>query len=510
MIDDRAQALADLFGKHERKLLEKLTGVELGELISCGNNGCVFEASEGVIKVSYDDSEALLAKALAGPRREPFLPVFYGGWTVDGPDLGMENVFKFGVLHREALGDWRPENESGFATVVKELVDAWIAGAEPRSLRIKLPPKDQAAIDAIAGLRAWGEKNKVVFEPKEFSWEEDEDAQPGEEKILPNAITNLGVTPDGKVVIRDLGNFELGGSRRPGDRKPLLDMVKRLSSKRRNAPKGCLEIQKWLVSYLNTGLDPYDFTMFIQEWAEEALEDDDTPEEFRPGLQRAIDEDLSAGDLSPEELKRFEEWLRENDKPAEFFRIDPYGSPAYLTLDDAKALPAGTWCVHFTDATPFTAFDRGATLEGLHLSTWSRKKTFVECPKNLDWNKIGIYDVVFGFAFQASSFFLGRGTGRGPASFQVSKKYGRNAILFRTDCGVEAWHHGDEERQVIFPLCSERDLVPFEMDSHGYVTVEGDDGETITENSLERLIERIEREQEAKTRAPKRRRKASK
>ncbi len=47
----------------------------------------------------------------------------------------------------------------------------------------------------------------------------------------------------------------------------------------------CLAIQDWLANYLNTTLDPYDFTMFIGEWAESI------------GLQRVIDHDESAGDL---------------------------------------------------------------------------------------------------------------------------------------------------------------------------------------------------------------------
>ncbi len=176
------------------------------------------------------------------------------------------------------------------------------------------------------------------------------------------------------------------------------------------------------------------------------------------------------------------------------FNEDPFGSPPYLTLNDAKKLPESQWLVHFTDASVFKAFDRGATLEGLHLSTWRRAKTFVQCPKNLDWESLGIYDVVFGFAYRAEEFTGQRGMAKLAARQKI---YGDTTLLFQSDCAVEAYHSGDEEWQAVFPLCSERNLVPFSCDTYtGFVTVEGDDGEDIEVGSIERLIERIEYEQE--------------
>lgn len=262
--------------------------------------------------------------------------------------------------------------------------------------------------------------------------------------------------------------------------------------------RGCRRVQKYLVNYLNIGLDPYDFPQdFLLEWATDA------------GIE--LDQnDASCADLSPQQLKGYEAWLREHDKAGQIMEEDPYGSPAYLMLDQAVALPPKTWCVHFTNADVFRAFDRGATLEGLHLSTWKREKTFVDCDRNMVLEQVGPFEIVWGFAFEASMF---EGWVKSDNYRVKSRKYGKNAILFQTDCAVRAWHHGDEEWQVIFPLCSERNLVPFVMEYDGQqretVRVEGDDGQEITEPSLKALIARIEREAEAKEVAKLRRKRSA-
>lgn len=111
-------------------------------------------------------------------------------------------------------------------------------------------------------------------------------------------------------------------------------------------------------------------------------------------------------------------------------------------------LPDGTWLIHFTNESPFRAFDRGSSIEGLHLSTWRKIKQRADCTNNLSSDAFA--EVVFGFAFEADISNVR----------WYGKKYGRNAVLFQCDCAVSVTHYGDQEDQVIFPICSEYRVIP--------------------------------------------------
>jgi hypothetical protein len=98
---------------------------------------------------------------------------------------------------------------------------------------------------------------------------------------------------------------------------------------------------------------------------------------------------------------------------------------------------------------------------------------------------IGAYEVVFGFALEASE------AARHARSY--SKKYGRSVILFRCDCAVLAHHDGDDERQAVFPLCSEYDVVSLVGDGYGGFTLGSVvDGEDVEFNSLEAALDYYE------------------
>lgn len=259
--DDRAQALVDVVNG-ERRIFESVAGVPVGELLGCGRNGCVFSSVPGsVVKVSFDDGESMLARSLVGPRRETFLPIFHGGWTIAGPRVGADRVFRFGVILREDLADFEPVNLAAYADAIMVLLEdgdgtssaaALVEySAVCRQTRRAQSAVDIEAINAISGLLAWGDRNGVDFDRSEFSWEEDPDATDADDEILPNAITNLGVTSEGRVVVRDLGGFEPTGiGRCPGDRKPLEDMARRLRAGARRRNSGADE---WLysVTYFN-------------------------------------------------------------------------------------------------------------------------------------------------------------------------------------------------------------------------------------------------------------------
>lgn len=235
-------------------------------------------------------------------------------------------------------------------------------------------------------------------------------------------------------------------------------------------------IQNWLFDYLTPegGLDPYDFMHYIEEWAEFARQK-------RDGSKRIIDNETSAGDLSEIQLAKFKKWLLENRKGEDWVASGDIMTPAYLYFNEVKKLPTGTWCIHFTNADAFDVFEKGTTLDGLALSTWKREKDAVDCEKNLT-NDIGSAECVFGFAFTADERNV----------IAKGQKYGKNAALFQVDGGVRAWHIGDEEYQVIFPLCSEYNVIPLLEPHRDRIVIETEGGEEAVFGSIEDVIRYVE------------------
>lgn len=229
--------------------------------------------------------------------------------------------------------------------------------------------------------------------------------------------------------------------------------------------------QEWLAGYLDIDLDPYDFQHELTTWAKIAKVKKDID-------GRKITEETSAGELSTPQREAFKQWLVDNHKGEDWVASGAiYEVPAYLYFSEVKKLPAGTWCVHFTRHDAFDVFEQGTTLEGLALSMHKKEKDPVDCEKNLT-EDIGSAEVVYGFAFEASERnVLSRG-----------QKYGQNAVLFQTDAGVRAWHIGDEEYQVIFPLCSEYNVIPLIDPSPGDIRIETEGGEEAVFKSLDEVI----------------------
>lgn len=230
--------------------------------------------------------------------------------------------------------------------------------------------------------------------------------------------------------------------------------------------------QKYLLSYLEIDIDPYDFPHYmLEEWGEE--------NDVKIG-----DEDF-ASDLTPDQLKSYEKWLKDRDKAIEYLERDPASAPAYLTLRWPKKLPKGTWGIHYTKEPSIDAFRFGATIPKLALSTWWEKKDEAQCPENLS-DELGSYEYVYSFAFPVE--------GKGSVSPSYGLKYGRNAVIFQTDAALLAYHDGDEEWQMIFPACSEYNVVPVSLDGSEVTCAFADgEGEALTFGSVKDLIEYIEK-----------------
>jgi hypothetical protein len=234
--------------------------------------------------------------------------------------------------------------------------------------------------------------------------------------------------------------------------------------------------QGWLADYLDIDLDPYDFMHELRTWAKAAKVKKD-------GDGRAIDDETSPHELSDKQREAFKAWLISNHKGEDWVGTGAIDVPAYLYFSEVRRLPVGTWCIHFTPSEAFDVFEQGTTIEGLALSSHKREKDPVDREKNLT-EDIGSAEIVYGFAFEASMRNV----------LSVGRKYGSNAVLFQTDAGVRAWHIGDEEYQVIFPLTSEYNVIPLYDPRPGEITVQTDSGDAVTFKTLEEVIAYAEHE----------------
>jgi len=236
-------------------------------------------------------------------------------------------------------------------------------------------------------------------------------------------------------------------------------------------PPACTEIQGWVYNWLSRGLDPYDFPLYlIADWAEENEID-------------GVPEDAYVDDLTPAQQADYKAWL-EGEVPR-LMQNNPVEMPANLTLHAERKAPSGTWFAHFTrEPGGFHAFDRGTTIEGLHLSTWKARKDRANCQKNLSPD-IGVGEVVFGFAFEAANAARNQGV--------YGRKYGDNVLLFQCDCAVIADHDGDDETQAIFPICAEYNVVPFASTGGRGLLAETERGEDIEFDNLKDALDYVQR-----------------
>ncbi len=220
--------------------------------------------------------------------------------------------------------------------------------------------------------------------------------------------------------------------------------------------------QKHLVDYLNLKVDPYDFQFAIRDWVRDVSEDIDTEE-------TDIVDDAQIDDLTEGQLKRFTVWLEKQHSERWVEELGPH-APSYLFFDYAKALPVKTWCVHLTNASPFTTFEYGTLMWELgltrHFTDEKRRANKAECDVAPDERQ-----QLYGFAFKADDRKWRWGGG--------TRKYGKNAVFFQHDSAVLAYHGGDDEEQVIFDICGAYNAVPVLDISaiNGGGTVVTDEGE---------------------------------
>lgn len=273
-------------------------------------------------------------------------------------------------------------------------------------------------------------------------------------------------------------NDEVGAEPRPEPEKRGVVMPRASEAHRKTLTRAdCSHIQGWLFEYLSTDVDPYDFNFAIKDW----IEQEDITDNGTPYVEPT---DVMPEDLSPDQLKAFTKWLKKSGELDLYTREMPLEAPAYLTLHAKTKLPPGSWFMHFTDA-HFDHFTQGATLDGLHLSTWKKRKDLANCSRNLSDTQ-GLAEVVFGFAYAAENLERMQDVDAG------ARKYGRNAVIFQCDCAIEAYHDGDDEFQSLFPVCAEYNLHGVSIDHAMDLGLDDDAGNTLWFKNLPELIAHLE------------------
>ena len=114
-------------------------------------------------------------------------------------------------------------------------------------------------------------------------------------------------------------------------------------------------------------------------------------------------------------------------------RINPVEAPTWSQMSYKKMVEPGTWLIHFSDNASWIArqgFKRGIDdMTKLALTT------------HMSDQEKDLSDGGYNFAFDADSRYADYAARQG--------KYGSDAVMFRS-AGVEAYHYGDEEDQIVF------------------------------------------------------------
>lgn len=177
--------------------------------------------------------------------------------------------------------------------------------------------------------------------------------------------------------------------------------------------------------------DPYAYWWWISRW----IIDNDRVVTLSDILQTELD-DEDVGDLDPEVFFRLPQELQReiaDDVSERLMQASPSDAPTWkhMDLNRDRLLHRQEWLIHFSDHAESIAqsgFKHGVDdMSRLALTTWMS-----------DGDKL---DGGYNFAFKATSRYALSAASRGT--------YGKHAVLFRSS-GVEAYHYGDEEDQVMF------------------------------------------------------------
>jgi hypothetical protein len=279
--------------------------------------------------------------------------------------------------------------------------------------------RDSIAVDFIGGGHYYAYPDLI---PKDEVWIEQDLAPDEQADILVHELVEYALMSKGGMTYTPAHNLA----------NKLEKVFRNFEGrwKTKQAPDGDKKVEEGLIAesysmglmaflkYLKAGIDPHDFAHEIESFYEDLGED--PPESFD------VDEPYNFLD-TPEfaEVKdKFVRYLETHISP------NMADLPTYLFLSGAKLLPRQTWLIHFSDDAGDIAengFEFGAedfTQIGLTTHMTDNKRR-----QGHGWN----------FALKANDRDVKL----------ASKKYGEEAVMFQS-AGVEAYHQGDNEQQVVF------------------------------------------------------------
>jgi hypothetical protein len=231
----------------------------------------------------------------------------------------------------------------------------------------------------------------------------------------------------------------------------------KLQHLRENLYKEAVSATSWLRKWLDDDeVDPYHWSWLIPTWAQEMDVD----------INQNIVEENDFDSLPKPQQNSFKMWLKAQYETGRLFQYGPDFDQANLYFSGGKVVKTNDWLIHFTpkakDAFDIAAngFKYGVDSRNLHISATADKfdREFGE----------------FAFAFRID--------GSGWKSASRQGKYGMNAVMFQTESGIESYHTGDDENQVIFHKDMTRNRVPIyysERDGEWFVEDKKSDRELI-------------------------------
>lgn len=197
--------------------------------------------------------------------------------------------------------------------------------------------------------------------------------------------------------------------------------------------------------------NPYMFTSFLQQ--REDLFKEELGEDVYIELVEELDEDVTQhGEANYELINALPEYVLEEFYNWGRYADDPY-APSFLFMEYVD-LVKNQWLIHFTNDA-YSVATEGFTYGTPNYTHLGLTTYFTEGYKSGGYN----------FAYLLSDYLRHGFERHGP-------KYGKEAVIFRAS-GIQVYHYGDQEPQVIFDGASAQDIIPiYEADGTWFTGAE--------------------------------------
>lgn len=186
---------------------------------------------------------------------------------------------------------------------------------------------------------------------------------------------------------------------------------------------------------------PHEYCYFFDDYLEEKHIDFDKPDEIGYDIELIT----WLENNKPEIYNEFAEYLY--DKIENFnLNISDSDYPAWSFFDDDPKVVKNQWLIHFTDNA------KTISTEGFRYAVDDMTKIGL----TTHLSEFDKSDIGYCFAYTLDDFHK---YGRAASFSSTEYKYGSEAVIFNAS-GIEVWHYGDEEPQVIFYSDTAKNIIP--------------------------------------------------